>query len=135
MSRRARHRLVVKSILTSVVLVGSLALSTGTAQAHYTPGEPPGQNPGDPVFVGSDTPIPAVPAANDPSRSTLQSIYDADIAAGGTSYWFDRILARPFLSNSDSALMTRGRALYMYTHNPRTLGFGAGGTGANGGGG
>jgi hypothetical protein len=31
--------------------------------------------------------------------------------------------------------MTRGRALYMYTHNPSILGFAARGTGANGGGG
>ena len=111
------------------------ALSVGVAGAHYQPGEPPAVNPGEPTFSGSADPVPAEPAAFDPSRSRLQAIFDADVAAGGTSYWFDRILARPFLSNSDSTLMTRGRALYMYTHNPRTIGFGAGGSGANGGGG
>src|SRR5215475_12512322 len=124
MSRRARHHLVVKSIFTSLVLVGSVALSTSAAQAHYTPGEPAAQNPGDPVWTGSNTPIPAEPAAYDPSRSMLQAIFDADVAAGGTSYWFDRILARPFLNASgEDSLMTRGRALFMYTHNPSALGF------------
>ena len=131
---RKRNQLIMKSAVLCLAVVASLIVSTG-AQAHYQPGEPPGINPGEPTFTGSSTPVPAEPAGYDPSRNMLQAIYDADVAAGGTSYWFDRILARPFLSNSDSALMTRGRALYMYTHNPRVLGFGAGGTGANGGGG
>jgi len=117
-----------------LVLLGGL-LGPAAADAHYQPGEPPAVDPGEPTFAGSDTPIPGEPAAYNPSRSMLRAIYDADIRAGGTSYWFDRILARPFLSNADSALMTRGRALYMYTHNPTVLGFGAGGGGANGGGG
>ena len=50
----------------------------------------------------------------------LGRIFDADVAGGGTSYWFDRVLERPFLSNQDSYLYTRGRALYMYTHNAAT---------------
>src|SRR6185312_13393321 len=65
----------------------------------------------------------------------LQRIFNADVAAGGTSYWFDRILARPFSSSDSNFLMTRGRALYMYTHQPSTLGFAGTGTGPNGGGG
>jgi len=130
-----RRRPKARAAVACLVLVAGLALFAGTAQARYQPGEPPGINPGEPTFTGAANPVPAEPVAYDPSRGMLRSIYDADIAAGGTSYWFDRILARPFLSNGDSALMTRGRALYMYTHNPRTLGFGAGGTGANGGGG
>ena len=138
MSRRllgtngARLRKGAALVLTFVV---AFALSAGVARAHYQPGEPPAIDPGEPTFSGSANPIPAEPAAFDPSKSRLQAIFDADVAAGGTSYWFDRILERPFLSNGDSTLMTRGRALYMYTHQPRTLGFGAGGTGANGGGG
>ena len=84
--------------------------------------------------------MPDPPVGFDPSRSTLQAIYNADIAAGGTSYWFDRILAVPYLpavedtTNADSVLMTRGRALYMYTHDPSVLGFAARGFGADGGG-
>jgi hypothetical protein len=90
-----------------------------------------------PPFTGAANPIPAEPATFDPSHSMLQAIFDADVAAGGESYWFDRILARPFrdTSSGERSLMTRGRALYMYTHNPSVLGFAGQGTGANGGGG
>jgi hypothetical protein len=122
-------------VTAGAILVMSLAFGAAPANAVYQPGEPPNIDPGTPTFAGSANPVPTEPAAQDPTKNTLKAIYDADLAAGGTSFWFDRILARPFLSNGDSALFTRGRALYMYTHNPRVLGFGAGGTGANGGGG
>src|SRR5262249_276467 len=66
----------------------------------------------------------------------LQAIFDAGVAGGGMSYWFDRILARPFSSGAgETSLYTRGRALYMYTHDPGVLGFAGRGQGANGGGG
>jgi hypothetical protein len=126
---RARARVVA-----ALALAASLAYGLGPARAA-APGDPPGIDPGDPPFTGPANPVPAEPAAFDPTKSMLKAIYDADVAAGGTSYWFDRVLARPFLNNSDSALFTRGRALYMYTHAPGVLGFGAGGQGANGGGG
>jgi hypothetical protein len=87
---------------------------------------PPAVDPGVPTFGGSAKPVPAEPAAFDPSTSELQAIYDADIAAGGTSFWFDRILARPFLSNADDTLFSRGRALYMNSHQEGTLGFAGG---------
>ena len=70
--------------------------------------------------------MPAEPAAFEPGKSRLEAIYQADLAAGGTSFWMDRVLERPFLSNQDSYLYTRGRALYMYTHNAGVLGFGSG---------
>jgi hypothetical protein len=124
----------LKTAALCLALVGNL-VAAGAAQAHYQAADPASIDPGEPVFAGDANPVPAEPAPFDPAASRLRASYDADVAAGGTSYWFDRILARPFLSNADSALFTRGRALYMYTHNPRTLGFGAGGTGANGGGG
>jgi len=109
-----------------LVLVLSLAIGSGPAFARYEPGLPPEVDPGVPVFTGSDTPVPAEPVPFDPATSTLRGIYDADLAAGGTSFWFDRILERPFLSNQDSYLYTRGRALYMYTHNAGPLGFAGG---------
>src|SRR6185437_793343 len=127
-----------------LAVTASLGLAGGPAFAHARSGGPArgvvGINQGEPRFTGSAHPVPHPPAAYDPSRSMLQAIYNADVAAGGTSYWFDRILARPYLratkdpTSSDSALMTRGRALYMYTQNPGALGFAAGGFGANGGG-
>jgi hypothetical protein len=120
------------ALLLSLVLLGGLLAGAGPARAAD---DPPGIDPGDPPYTGLTDPVPGEPAPFDPAKNTLQAIFDADVAAGGTSYWFDRILARPFLNNTDSTLFTRGRALYMYTHAPGTLGFGAGGTGANGGGG
>ena len=70
--------------------------------------------------------MPAPPVAYDPTQNMLQAIFNADVAAGGTSYWIDRILARPFLSGDSTSLYTRGRGLYMYTHTPGTLGFAGG---------
>ena len=127
------RRLLPIALSINLVLA---ALWVGPARAEYQPGIPPAVDPGTPVFTGLANPVPAEPAAMDPTKNTLRSIYDTDLAAGGTSFWFDRILARPFsAAPGESTLMTRGRALYMYTHAPGTLGFAAGGTGANGGGG
>ncbi|MDQ3937168.1 MAG: hypothetical protein M3253_00640, partial [Chloroflexota bacterium] len=65
----------------------------------------------------------------------LQAIYEADLAAGGDSFWFDRVLERPAGGNGGNALYTKGRALFMATHNAGTLGFAGQGTTANQGGG
>src|SRR5262245_20682287 len=106
----------------TVVLVASTP-----ALGAYTPGIPAAVDPGTPTFGGSSTPIPAEPGgAYDPTQNRLQAIYNADLAAGGTSFWFDRILARPFLSGDSTSLYTRGRRLYMYTLTPGTLGFAGG---------
>ena len=125
----ARKPLVIASIGLLLLVFGS-----GPAQSRYEPGLPPNIDPGTPVFAGSPDPVPAEPVPFDPATNMLAKIYDAD-AANGDSFWFDRILERPFLSNQDSHLYTRGRALYMYTHAAGTLGFAGAGTGANGGGG
>src|SRR5262249_38135714 len=126
----------LKSALFCLMLVGNLVVA-GPALAQQQAALPPDIDPGEPVFAGDANPIPPEPAPFDPASSRLRAIYDADVAAGGTSYWFDRILARPFLNNNagERTLLTRGRALYMYTHNPSVLGFAGQGTGANGGGG
>jgi hypothetical protein len=115
--------------LSSAVLVVVLAtalLPMSAAQAEYQPGIPPAVDPGTPTFGGAANPVPPEPAPFDPSASRLQAIYDADIAAGGTSFWFDRVLARPFLDGIDDTLFSRGRALYMYQHTEQTLGFAGG---------
>jgi len=126
-----------RKLLALKVSLG-LVMTTVTpapALAAYTPGIPAAVDPGTPTFGGVANPIPAEPVSFDPTRNMLQAIFDADVAAGGTSYWMDRILARPFLSGDSTSLYTRGRALYMYTHAPGTLGFAGSGTGPNGGGG
>lgn len=121
MSRRS-----ASTKLTAALLALVLAFLPANARADYQPGLPPGIDPGIPTFSGPQEPVPPEPVPFDPSSSELRRIFDADVAAGGTSYWFDRVLERPFLSNQDTYLYTRGRALYMYTHNPGALGFGGG---------
>ncbi len=115
-----RTRRGVFSLLAALVIGGTAAT---TAAADYKPGVPPKVDPTRPTFAGDANPVPAEPSSPLPDRSTLERIFEADVAAGGTSYWFDRVLERPFLSNNDSYLYTRGRALYMFTHQAGTLGF------------
>jgi len=83
-------------------------------------------DPGMPVFVnpGGEPVVPAEPAGYDASKSMMQSMYDADLAAGGTSFWMDRLLARKGNDPAGSYMMSRGRALYMYRHTPSVIGFG-----------
>lgn len=136
---RPHRRPWLTAIAACLALTANLLVTVGFTTAHSQPGPSAGNNPGNPTFTGPANPVPTPPAAYDPSKSMLQSIYNADVAAGGTSYWLDRILARPYMpgpdpTNSNSVLMTRGRALYMYTHDPSVLGFAAGGSGADGGG-
>jgi hypothetical protein len=121
-SRRQRRRVIA---LAGVGILVTALLSVPSFGA-YTPGIPAAVDPGDPTFAGSSTPVPAPPVSYDPTANMLQSIYNADVAAGGTSYWVDRILARPYLSGDSTSLYTRGRALYMYAHTPATLGFAGG---------
>jgi len=99
------------------------------------PGIPPKVDPGTPTYASSSAPIAVEPVGFDPARSMLERIYRADLQAGGESFWFDRMLERPVGGSDGNALFTRGRALYMYTHNPAVLGFAGQGTGANIGGG
>jgi hypothetical protein len=99
------------------------------------PGIPPKVDPGTPTYASSSAPIAVEPVGFDPASSMLERIYRADLQAGGESFWFDRMLERPAVPSDGNALFTRGRALYMYTHNPNVLGFAGQGTQANIGGG
>src|SRR5689334_17194284 len=87
---------LVPVVAAALVAAG---LQVNPALAAYTPGIPSAVDPGTPTFTGSSTPVPTPPASYDPTQNTLQAIYDADVAAGGTSYWVDRVLARPYLSS------------------------------------
>jgi hypothetical protein len=104
----------------TVAVVLTLALPAAATAA----GVPEAVDPGTPEYTG--VPVPREPADYDPGESALEAIHDADLAAGGRSFWIDRVLERPFLSSGDSHLYTRGRALYMYRHDAGTLGFGGG---------
>ncbi|HWS35389.1 MAG TPA: hypothetical protein VN408_21960, partial [Actinoplanes sp.] len=87
-----------------------------------------------PVFKGDPNPVPDDRTGYIPGNQ-LQAIFDADVAAGAGSgtdndFWIDRMLARtgnqPGGSNGDANqyLFSRGRALFMKTHQPGTIGFG-----------
>ena len=63
----------------------------------------------------------------------MMAIYKQDLANGGDSFYFDRVLAREGVANGSAGsngnadgntFMTRGRALYMYTSTPSVIGFG-----------
>ena len=118
---RHRRRFAASGTLAAIMLAGG-----ALAYAGYVPGIPPAVDPGTPTFTGAANPVPAEPVAYDPTKSTMKAIVDAGPTSGG-EYWFDGILKRPFSSAAgETTLFTRGRALYMYTHQPQTLGFAGG---------
>src|SRR4029453_16861653 len=120
--RFGSKRLLALFLATVLVALNTLTPTSRPAFAQYTPGIPAAVAPGTPSFSGQANPVPAEPVAYNPGTSMLQAIFNADVAAGGTSYWFDRVLARPFVSgDSNSSLLTRGRALYMNSHTAGTL--------------
>ena len=66
-------------------------------------------------------------------KDIMMAIYQKDLAAGGDSFYMDRVLAREGVANGNAGsngnadgntFMTRGRALYMYTSSPSVIGFG-----------
>ncbi|MGH7129947.1 MAG: hypothetical protein ACREIV_15355, partial [Planctomycetaceae bacterium] len=120
-----------RRVLVPFAVVGLVFAGAGPATSDHQPGIPPAVDPGDAPFTGAEDPVPDEPVPFDPTSSMLQAIYDADEASGGDSFWFDQVLERPAGGNGQNALYTRGRALYMYTHAPGTLGFAGAGTGAN----
>jgi hypothetical protein len=74
---------------------------------------------GYPVFSGSAIPAPPVAMT---TGDTMQAMYDAE--KGGTDFWMDRLLARTGDDPAGTWLMSRGRAVFMKTHDPAVLGFG-----------
>ncbi|HZY28418.1 MAG TPA: PKD domain-containing protein, partial [Jiangellaceae bacterium] len=110
----------------AVLLATGLVLPATAGQASATNHIPPEVDPGTPTYSGLGDPVPDEPVALDPGASMLEDIYDADVAAGGDSYWIDRILQRPAGGSGGNNLYTRGRALFMYTHSAGALGFGGG---------
>ncbi|WP_033438609.1 discoidin domain-containing protein [Saccharothrix sp. NRRL B-16314] len=101
----------VTRLLTAVVVLGSLLVPVQSASAAQTIGYP--------TFTGPSVPAPPVGYS---TGSTMRAIYDAE--SGGTDFWVDRLLARPGNDPAGTWLMTRGRGLFMNTHNPAVIGFG-----------
>jgi len=79
----------------------------------YTNGQNHAMEIGDPVYTNvaevADKLKPGVPFT---ASSMHQSIFDRDLAAGGTDYYLDRVLGVSGTAGA-AVLMTRGRSLYM----------------------
>jgi len=94
------------------------------AAAVLTVNSPPSfaaQTIGFPTFNGPAVPAPPVGYT---TGNMMQAIYNAE--SGGTDFWMDRLLSRSGSDPSDAdgpILMTRGRAVFMKTHNPAAMGF------------
>ncbi|MCC5574896.1 hypothetical protein IMZ11_04495 [Microtetraspora sp. AC03309] len=101
----------MRRILTALLLVAGLIVAGAPANATQTIGFPTFSGPAIPAPPGSYTP-----------GSMMQAIYDAE--SSGTDFWMDRLLARSGDDPAGTWLMSRGRALFMKTHNPATIGFG-----------
>ncbi|GAA2855873.1 hypothetical protein GCM10010517_14110 [Streptosporangium fragile] len=95
----------------ALLLVAGLLAAGAPAHADQTIGFP--------TFSGPA--VPAPPVSYTPG-DMMQAIYDAE--SSGTDFWMDRLLARSGDDPAGPWLMTRGRALFMKTHTPGTIGFG-----------
>jgi hypothetical protein len=79
----------------------------------YTDGQSHAMDIGDPVYGNAgDVANQLKPGVPFTASNMHQSIFDKDLAAGGTDYYLDRILGVPGTLGSPF-LMTRGRSLYM----------------------
>ncbi|WP_406311502.1 discoidin domain-containing protein [Streptosporangium sp. NBC_01639] len=101
----------MRRIVMALLLVAGLLTAGAPAHAAQTIGFP--------TFNGPAIPAPPVSYT---SGNMMQSIYDAE--SSGTDFWMDRLLARSGDDPAGTWLMSRGRALFMKTHNPAVLGFG-----------
>ncbi len=120
---RTRTRATVAAVGAAAVIGSSLLVTT--------PAYADNADIGYPTFTGSATPVPSTGVTYTPGNQ-LQKIYDADIAGGaGVSpakdFWIDGMLARTGTAGSfddtNQWLFSRGRAAFMKTHTPGTLGF------------
>jgi hypothetical protein len=117
--RRFGHRALALTLSITLVTTLATAVLTTPAAAEQTIGFP--------TFGGPADPVPDEPAGYT-TRGMMQAMYEADLAAGAgqpdTDFWMDALLAREGSDPAGNQLMTRGRALYMYTHSPNVIGFG-----------
>ncbi|RSM87989.1 hypothetical protein DMH04_09755 [Kibdelosporangium aridum] len=74
---------------------------------------------GYPSFTG---PAVAQPPVAYTTNDMMRAIYDRE--SQGTDFWMDRLLARQGNDPAGTWLMTRGRAVFMKTHDPAVIGFG-----------
>ncbi|MFE9201261.1 PxKF domain-containing protein [Micromonospora sp. NPDC007230] len=137
MSRRVR-RTPLWAALAALVVGGVVGLPSPAHAAGpilpgnegdvgvYTNGQSHVMEIGDPVYNNvAEVAAQLKPGVPFTASNMHQSIFDKDLAAGGTDYYLDRVLGvRGTLGSA--VLMTRGRSLYMRgasTNNFTTMGF------------
>ncbi|MEV0197692.1 discoidin domain-containing protein [Nonomuraea sp. NPDC050691] len=103
-------RKVVRRAVAALLLIAGMVVAGAPADAAQTIGYPTFGGPAITAAPGSYT-----------TGNMMQAIYDAE--SSGTDFWMDRLLARPGNDPAGTWLMSRGRAVFMKTHTPGTLGF------------
>ncbi|WP_278235718.1 discoidin domain-containing protein [Isoptericola sp. AK164] len=123
MSARRRSRLVACATTGALALTG-LGVVPAAADDHvvpgnesdvgvYTDGTTDSMDIGDPTYAGvAETTAALEPGVPWTAGSMHQSIFDQDLAAGGTDYYLDRVLGVSGTANN-GVLQTRGRSLYL----------------------
>jgi len=115
----------------AVALGAALVVTALVTPAHADDEDRLNAGVGYPEWSGAEQPVPDLPADFTPGNQ-LQAIMDADLAAGAgqdieNDFWVDDMLARYAdaggYGDTNNWLFSRGRAAYMYTHDPDTLGF------------
>ncbi|MDX3452787.1 discoidin domain-containing protein [Streptomyces sp. ME02-8801-2C] len=113
---RRPHALLVRRRRTRYLLV---ALLLTLATVLTAPPAAAAQTIGFPTFSGPAVPAPPVAQT---TGDMMKAIYDAE--SSGTDFWMDRLLTRSGDDPAGPWLMSRGRGLFMKTHDPGVLGFG-----------
>ena len=101
------------SLLAALVIGGAAATRGRTT----SPGVPPKVDPTRPTFAGDANPVPAEPSSPLPDHDTLERIFEADVAAGGTSLLV-RSRARAPVPVQQRLLPLHARARAVHVHAP-----------------
>ncbi|MFI6761274.1 Ig-like domain-containing protein [Micromonospora sp. NPDC050417] len=125
MIHRRVRRAPVWAALAALVVGGAVAVPSPAHAASpilpgnegdvgvYTNGQSHAMEIGDPVYANvGDVAAQLDPGVPFTAGSMHQSIFEKDLAAGGTDYYLDRVLGVRGAIGS-AVLMTRGRSLYM----------------------
>ncbi|MDR1800036.1 MAG: hypothetical protein LBR19_09215, partial [Bifidobacteriaceae bacterium] len=132
-------KILLGVMATGLVLVGGLTANGGAAPAEAAAVQgpvglrsTPQSSIGYPTFTGDADPVKSSGVTVGNNVNQLDAIYYADQSAGAGmdysyDYWIDRMLARTgpgYDSTENLVAFTRGKAVFMKTHQPTQLGWG-----------
>ncbi len=127
-SNAQRRRVVLATTLSAAL---TATMCAAPAAADEAPLAKPNAGIGYPTFAGSDNPVPGL-ISDQSIHGRLQKEFEADLENGAgkdtdTDFWMDKMLVRTGTTGgsgeTNQYLFSRGRAAYMFTHQPGTLGF------------